>query len=320
MTGILTDQVAMLFSTPITLTLVILEIFISVRFERKYYNVKDTKANLVLGLGYVVIDTISRGAGLFLLALLYLYGLHLPVLAGHAVLYWILLVLLEDFSYWFMHMLDHKVRFLWAGHVHHHSSKEFNFSVGLRSAVFEPVEKFFFFIPLAFIGFKPLDIILIYVLAQGWGTFVHTKMIKKLGPLEYFFTTPSHHRVHHGANVKYLDKNYGMFLIIWDKMFGTFRAEDPLEPVQYGTVKDVAYKNYLDVIFNEYGQIIKDTKQKIPFKHKLLYIFGPPGYSHDASRKTTRQMRREKELANLAHPDLETKASANSVQNEARQA
>lgn len=165
--------------------------------------------------------------------------------------------------------------------------------MGLRSAVFEPVEKFIFFIPLALIGFKPLDIVLIYVLAQGWGTFVHTKTIKKLGPLEYFFTTPSHHRVHHGVNAKYLDKNYGMFLIIWDKLFGTFRAEDDKEPVKYGTVNNINYKNYMDIIFNEYKQIMRDAKQKLPLKQKLLYIFGPPGYSHDGSRKTTKQMQIE---------------------------
>ncbi len=292
MTGVFTDQVAMLFSTPITLSLVLLEIFISVRYDKEYYRAKDTKANLVLGLGYIIIDTVSRGAGLILLGVVYFYGWHPAFFHNHAILYWVVLVLLEDLTYWFMHLLDHRVRFLWAGHIHHHSSKEFNFSVGLRSAVFEPVEKFFFFIPLALIGFKPLDIILIYVLAQGWGTFVHTRTIKKLGPLEYFFTTPSHHRVHHGVNIKYLDKNYGMFLIIWDKIFGTFEPEDDKEPVQYGTVNNVAYKNYFDIIFNEYGRIIKDAGLKIPFRQKLKYIFGPPGYSHDGSRKTTGQMQR----------------------------
>jgi sterol desaturase/sphingolipid hydroxylase (fatty acid hydroxylase superfamily) len=294
MKDVFTDQVAMLFSTPITLTLVLLEIFISVRYDKQYYTVKDTKANLVLGFGYMITDTLSRGAGLFLLAVFYFYGLHLfSFISGHFVLYWILLVLAEDFTYWFMHLMDHRIRFLWAGHVHHHSSKEFNFSVGLRSAVFEPIEKFFFFIPLAFIGFRPLDIVLIYVLSQGWGTFVHTKAIKKLGPLEYIFTTPSHHRVHHGVNIKYLDKNYGMFLIIWDKLFGTFRAEDPAEPVKYGILKNVDYKNYLDIIFNEYNQIIKDSRQNISFKQKLKYIFGPPGYSHDGSRQTTRELQKE---------------------------
>ena len=290
MMGILTDQVAMLFSTPITLSLVIIEIIISVRFDKQYYTVKDTKSNLVLGLGYVIVDTASRAGGILLLAVVYFYGLNLSILHHQGVGYWFALVLLEDLSYWFMHKMDHQVRFLWAGHIHHHSSKEFNFSVGLRSAVFEPIEKFLFFIPLALIGFRPLDIVLIYVLSQGWGTFVHTRMIKKLGPLEYIFTTPSHHRVHHGMNVKYLDKNYGMFLIIWDKMFGTFRAEDPMEPVQFGTIKDVAYKNYLDLVFNEYNAIVRDSKQKLPLKVRLRYIFGPPGYSHDGSRKTTRQL------------------------------
>jgi sterol desaturase/sphingolipid hydroxylase (fatty acid hydroxylase superfamily) len=242
----------------------------------------------------MITDTLSRGAGLFLLAVFYFYGLHLfSFISGHLVLYWILLVLAEDFTYWFMHLMDHRIRFLWAGHVHHHSSKEFNFSVGLRSAVFEPIEKFFFFIPLAFIGFRPLDIVLIYVLSQGWGTFVHTKAIKKLGPLEYIFTTPSHHRVHHGVNIKYLDKNYGMFLIIWDKLFGTFRAEDPAEPVKYGILKNVEYKNYWDIIFNEYNQIIKDSRQTLTFKQKLQYIFGPPGYSHDGSRKTTSELQKD---------------------------
>ena len=293
MTGVLTDQVAMLFSTPITLSLLVLEIFISVRYDKGYYSAKDTKANLLLGLGYIVIDTLSRGAGLVLLGVFYFYGWHPVWFQDHAVIYWILLVLLEDLSYWFMHLLDHRIRFLWAGHIHHHSSKEFNFSVGLRSAVFEPVEKFFFFIPLVLIGFKPFDIILIYVLAQGWGTFVHTRHIKKLGPLEYFFTTPSHHRVHHGTNVKYLDKNYGMFLIIWDKIFGTFEPEDDLEPVQYGTLNNIAYKNYFDIIFNEYGRIIKDAKLNIPLRQKLKYIFGPPGYSHDGSRKTTAQLQKK---------------------------
>ena len=294
MKSVFTDQVVMLFSTPITLTLVLLEIFISVRYDKQYYTVKDTKANLALGVGYMITDTLSRSAGLFLLAVFYLYGFHLfSFHSGHLAGYWILLVLAEDFSYWFMHLMDHKIRFLWAGHVHHHSSKEFNFSVGLRSAVFEPIEKFFFFIPLAILGFRPLDIVLIYVLSQGWGTFVHTKVIKKLGPLEYILTTPSHHRVHHGVNIKYLDKNYGMFLIIWDKLFGTFRAEDPAEPVKFGTLKNVAYKNYLDIIFNEYNQIIKDSRQSISLKQKLKYIFGPPGYSHDGSSKTTRQLQTE---------------------------
>src|ERR1017187_7922807 len=118
MMGILTDQVAMLFSTPITLSLVIIEIIISMRFDKQYYTVKDTKSNLVLGQGYVILDTASRAGGIFSLAVIYYYGFQLSILHHQGVGYWIALVLLEDLVYWFMHKMDHQVRFLWAGHIH----------------------------------------------------------------------------------------------------------------------------------------------------------------------------------------------------------
>jgi hypothetical protein len=100
-------------------------------------------------------------------------------------------------------------------------------------------------------------------------------------------------------NARYRDKNYGMFLIIWDKMFGTFQAEDSNDPVIYGTVKDVKYKNYFDIIFNEYGQIIKDTKQRISFREKMRYIFGPPGYKHDHVQKAGQHFSNEKKISQL---------------------
>jgi sterol desaturase/sphingolipid hydroxylase (fatty acid hydroxylase superfamily) len=287
------DQLILLLNAPLTIALMVIEIIYSTRYDKQYYTVKDTKANLILGGGYILIDALTKGAGILMLAFFYTYGFHLAPSPNQVFLYWFSLLILEDFVYWFMHLMDHRVRFLWAGHIHHHSSKEFNFSVGLRSAVFEPIEKFFFFIPLAVIGYQPIDIVFIYLLSQGWGTFVHTRTIKKLGVLEYIFTTPSHHRVHHARNVKYLDKNYGMFLIIWDKIFGTFEPEDPNEPVDYGTLGNIDYKNYMDIIFYEYQQIVKDLKLRIPFQQKIRYIFGPPGYSHDGSRKTTRQLQNE---------------------------
>ena len=299
MIAFLADEIAMLLSAPITIALILLEIFISVRYDKQYYKTKDTKENIFLGLCYMITDILSKTMGFLLLGLFYTYGLRLASNISHIWVYWITLVFSEDFIYWFMHMTDHNVRILWAGHVHHHSSKEFNFSVGIRSAVFEPIEKFLFFIPLAIIGYKPIDIVLIYILTQLWGLFVHTRSIKKLGVLEYIFTTPSHHRVHHGRNVKYLDKNFGMFLIIWDKIFGTFQPEDPDEPVDFGLVKNIEFKNYFDIILYEYKQIIKDSKQNILFKEKIKYIFGPPGYSHDGSRKTSKQLRKEQETNSL---------------------
>ncbi|HEU0226833.1 MAG TPA: sterol desaturase family protein, partial [Arachidicoccus soli] len=160
---------------------------------------------------------------------------------------------------------------------------------------FEPVEKFIFFIPLAVIGYRPLDILLIYALSQTYGTLAHTRVIKKLGFLEYFMITPSHHRVHHAKNVKYLDKNFGMTIVLWDKLFGTFQKEVATIPIEYGIRKEKPYNNFIDVVTHEIRQIIIDCRQPISFKQKLKYIFGKPGYSHNGSRQTAQQLR-EKEV------------------------
>jgi hypothetical protein len=134
-----------------------------------------------------------------------------------------------------------------------------------------------------------------YSATQIWGIFVHTEMIKKMGWLEYIFVTPSHHRVHHAANPKYLDRNMGMFLIIWDKMFGTFQPELPdeeYEPLKYGLTKNIEKPNAVNLVFYEWKQMWKDiTRKDIGFKEKWNYVFGPPGWSHDGSRSTSEQMR-----------------------------
>ena len=125
---------------------------------------------------------------------------------------------------------------------------------------------------------------------------MHTELINKMGWLEYIFVTPSHHRVHHGSNPKYLDKNMGMFLIVWDKLFGTFQPELPAEkyqPIKYGLTKNLQNPNAVSIVFHEWNQIIKDVFQKnITFKQRMLYLFGPPGYSHDGSRSTSDEMRK----------------------------
>jgi sterol desaturase/sphingolipid hydroxylase (fatty acid hydroxylase superfamily) len=139
-----------------------------------------------------------------------------------------------------------------------------NFTVGFRSSVFQPIYRFIYFIPLALMGFSPIDIAFIYSATQIWGIFVHTELINKMGWLEYIFVTPSHHRVHHASNIKYLDKNMGMFLIIWDKLFGTFQPEltsKEYEPLQYGLTKNIENPTPTNVILGEWIQIFKDIKE-----------------------------------------------------------
>jgi Fatty acid hydroxylase len=178
-----------------------------------------------------------------------------------------------------------------------------NFTVGFRSSVFQPLYRFIYFIPLAILGFKPLDIVFMYSLTQIWGIFVHTELVRKMGILEYFMVTPSHHRVHHASNPKYLDKNLGMFLIIWDKMFGTFQPELPpseYEPVRYGLTKPLSKESAANIVFHEWKQIWEDVKRTdITWREKIYYMFGPPGWSHDGSRLTSEELRRQEESATI---------------------
>ncbi|MBC7848296.1 MAG: sterol desaturase family protein, partial [Chitinophagaceae bacterium] len=194
-----------------------------------------------------------------------------------------------------LHRFDHEVRFFWAVHVTHHSSSLLNFTVGFRSSVFQPLYRFFYFLPLAWLGFQPLDIIFAFALTQIWGIFVHTEIIGKMGWLEYILVTPSHHRVHHASNAKYLDRNMGMFLIVWDKLFGTFQPElsaKEYEPIRYGLTTPLEKETPGTIVFHEWNSIGKDIQRAdLSWREKWWYLFGPPGWSHDGSRLTSEQMR-----------------------------
>lgn len=288
----LREQILILLSTPAYIIIIGVELLLSNYRHRKLYSWKDTAANLYLMLLNGAIDLMFRGV--YIVILDYFYR-HQIFSFSHVVVYWFMLVLLEDFLYYWLHRFDHEIRLFWAVHVTHHSSEHLNFTVGFRSSVFQPLYRFIYFIPLALMGFKPLDIVFIYSATQIWGIFVHTELIDKMGWLEYILVTPSHHRVHHASNARYLDKNMGMFLIIWDKLFGTFQPELPTQeyqPLKYGLTKPIEKETPLTIVFHEWQQIAKDLSRKdIGFKEKWYYLFGPPGWSHDGSRQTSEEMR-----------------------------
>lgn len=269
-----------------------MEILLSNYQHRKLYSWKDTAANIYLMLFNGALDLLLRGFYLFVLDYFYRHQL---ITFSNAVVYWVMLLLLEDFVYYWLHRFDHEIRLFWAVHVTHHSSELLNFTVGFRSSVFQPLYRFIYFIPLAWIGFKPIDIIFIYSATQIWGIFVHTELIKSMGWLEHILVTPSHHRVHHASNTKYLDKNMGMFLIIWDKLFGTFQPElkaEEYEPIRYGLTKPLQKENPVTIVFHEWDSMWQDMARKdLSWREKWGYIFGPPGWSHDGSRLTSEQLR-----------------------------
>lgn len=276
-------------SIPIYTVVIGIEILYSYWKHKKYYSTKGILSNLYLTSLNFTLDILVRG---ICLAVLW-YFIKFKVIAidktNYPVLYWTSLLLAEDFMFYWMHRIDHYCRFFWAVHVTHHSSEEFNLTVGFRSSVFQPLYRFIYFIPLSIFGFDPLDVMFMYAATQIYGILIHTKTVGKLGILEWFLSTPSHHRVHHASNIKYLDKNMGMIFIIWDRIFGTFAQEE--EEVVYGLTTNIKTYHPIDMVFHEWKAILSDMKQTVSLKDKMMYVFGPPGWSHDGSRKTSRQLR-----------------------------
>lgn len=289
------EHLLLLFSTPLYAIVIALEVLLSHFRKQKTYSIKDTIQNVYLMLLNGGIDLLFRSVYLGIV-LLFFYSHRIANPIQNPWIYWILLLVFEDLMYYWLHRIDHVCRFFWATHFTHHSSNKFNLTVGFRSSVFEPLYRFLYFIPISWLGFEPLDIAFMYSCTQIWGILIHTEKVNKLGILEYILVTPSHHRVHHGSNPKYLDKNMGMFLIIWDKLFGTFQPELPpcqYEPIKYGLTKPMVKENAVNIITHEWSNIYRDIQQEnLSTWQKMKYIFGAPGWSHDGSRLTSAQIRR----------------------------
>ena len=285
------EAILIKLSIPVYALVIGFEFFYSYFKRKGLYSTKGVLSNVYLTLLNMSLDILIRGT--CLLVLNYFYQFKIADLSATPVLYWTVLIISEDFMFYWLHRVDHYCRFFWAVHVTHHSSEEFNLTVGFRSSVFQPLYRFIYFIPIALLGFNAMDIMFAYSATQIFGILVHTKTVGKLGILEYIIVTPSHHRVHHGSNVRYLDKNMGMFLIIWDKLFGTFQAEEDSDPVKYGLTTNLTSYNPITMVFHEWRNIIRDFSRAEGFKNKWLYVFGPPGWSHDGRTKTSNQLRAE---------------------------
>lgn len=280
-------------STPIYTCLIILEVVLSNYQKNYYYSIKDTLINFWLNIANTLLGLSFKVSILLILGFFSHYALlHIP----NPYLYWIILFFGLDLCFYFEHRSEHYSRILWAVHVTHHSSQEFNLTTGFRSSVFRPFVSFWFFIPLVLLGFKPLDILFMDALCQIYGIIVHTRYIQKMPRwFEKIFVSPSHHRVHHASNVIYLDKNMGMVLIIWDRIFGTFQEELKSEEVIYGLTKNPANPYHpIGIIFHEWVQLFKDlTTKKCSWIDKVKYIIFPPGWSHDGSTKTANELRKD---------------------------
>jgi sterol desaturase/sphingolipid hydroxylase (fatty acid hydroxylase superfamily) len=294
----LQQQIILLFSIPIYAVIIPLEILLSNFRSQQFYSWKETLMNIYLNLLNSGIDTLLRFfIGFALLSFFFQY--HLSII-WNPVVYWVVLLFSEDLLFWVEHYVDHTVRLFWAVHVTHHSSPEYNLSTGFRSSVFMPVYKYLYFIPLVLLNFQPMDVVFMYSVTQIYGILVHTQSVNKLPRwIEYILVTPSHHRVHHASNIPYLDRNMGMVFIIWDRIFGTFTEEMPGEVPHYGITRPIDKPFHpVHIVTHEWREIAKDMRRKVPFMTKLRYLFNPPGWSHDGSTKTSKELQEDWEPGN----------------------
>src|SRR5690348_5989810 len=231
------------FAIPLFTGLMLLEYFIARKKKLPYFNLHNSIANVSIGIAERLCDVFVAGLFYFIYDdLQKRYGLfHIKP----GVLLWILLFLFTDFVWYWYHRLAHEINILWLAHVVHHQSEDFNFTVSARITIFQAVARTAFWSFLPLIGFPAGMITSMLVIHGTYPFFIHTRTIGKLGILEYIFVTPSHHRVHHASNEKYLDRNYGDVLIIWDKIFGTFQKEDDKEAIVYGLTKPLNTYSFL---------------------------------------------------------------------------
>jgi len=279
------------YAIPGFVLLLSLEAWFSYRENRDLYEKKDTFSSLALGIGNVIIGFATKAMifGLFTL----LYQFRIFNLNDTIWWYWVLLFFADDFSYYWFHRTAHNVNWFWASHVVHHSSQHYNLAAALRQTwTGNATGSFLFWAWMPLVGFHPIWILFMQQISLIYQFWIHTEMVNKLPrPLEFVLNTPSHHRVHHGSDLKYLDKNHGGILIIWDRLFGTFQPEE--ERPTYGLTKNIGSFNPFVVALKTWKELFAAAIRSGSFKNGINYFIQPPGWSHDGSSKTAKQLREE---------------------------
>ncbi len=269
-----------IWAAPVMFSLVAVEYFLEFKRNRKAYDEKDLWASTAIGIGNVIVTVLSKFVTFFAIWACYYYLAPWTIPAT----WWsfILCLIALDFCRYWAHRIAHEQRFWWATHITHHSSEQYYFGVSFRLSWVQHL-KLIFFLPVAIAGFDPVIFFIchqIEVLYQFW---IHTEYIKKLPtPIEYIFTTPSHHRVHHATNDQYIDKNYGSTFIIWDRMFGTFEPEKE-QPV-YGITTPVESYNPVYLVFHEFINIFRDMKKLKSWKNRFRLLWSLPGSEYDGDK------------------------------------
>ena len=274
-------QLIFVVATPVFIAVTLWE-YLRIRHDPTRMDVPEALRNFALGAGYQLTELLFAGLIAFpVYAFLYhhrLLDLELNWAMG------LLTFLGVDFCFYWMHRSSHRIRWFWAAHVVHHSSERMNFSTAMRqnaTNIFNGM--WLFYVPLALIGFNPVWIGVAYALSLVYQFFIHTTLVGKLpGWVETVFNTPSHHRVHHGRNPGYIDRNYGGTLIVWDRLFGTFVAEDEQAPPDYGITRPIHSRNLLVLWTHEYVDLFRAMARPGGLPARLKHLWKPPEWDRDA--------------------------------------
>ncbi|WP_410220656.1 sterol desaturase family protein [Pedobacter sp.] len=266
------DYIAL--SVPIFFILIGIELAYTFYKKLNYYRLNDSIANLSQGIG-------SQIVGLFMKTILffgykYIFEHWRLFDLPHNIWVWIILFIGVDFFYYWFHRMSHQINALWAAHIVHHQSEEYNLTVALRQSWFQGWFSWVFYLPLAFIGFDPIMFLTLSSFNTLYQFWIHTRAIKNMGFLEYIINTPSHHRVHHGSNPKYIDKNHAGTLIIWDRMFGTFQKEE--EEVYYGITTPLASWNPVWANVHYWVELWQTAQKADGIGDKIRVFIKPPGW------------------------------------------
>jgi len=264
---------------PAFLLLLLAEAIAGAIMRRDIYEFKDAAASVSMGLGSVFVDLLAKALQFSVLTFLHRFAIFSIGFQWWA---WGLLFFGDEFSYYWFHRLSHECRFFWASHVVHHSSQRYNLSTALRQTWTGSFCSFVFWLWLPIVGFAPVLIMAMKAISLLYQFWIHTELVRSMGPLEKLFNTPSHHRVHHGSNPRYIDRNHGGTLIIWDKLFGTFEPENPADPPRFGLTHNINTHNPIRIAFHEWVQMSRDAWYAPGWPNKFRYIFGNPGWRHDA--------------------------------------
>jgi sterol desaturase/sphingolipid hydroxylase (fatty acid hydroxylase superfamily) len=273
------------YAIPGFVLLLIVEAGLAARMQLDLYELPDTAASITMGLGMLLIGLATKPPIFLLYTLFHRFAIF-PL--GYAWWVWILAFFADEFSYYWFHRTSHQCRLFWASHVVHHSSLRYNLGTALRQSWTGSLTGWVFWLWMPLIGFPPIMIMTMQAVSLIYQYWIHTELIRSTGPLEKIINTPSHHRAHHGSNPRYIDRNHGGTLIIWDRLFGTFEAES--EKVEYGLTTNIHTYNPFRIAFHEWAEMARDVRHARSWRERWKDVLGRSGWKPDSASSSLVQV------------------------------